>query len=111
MRGLLSAGTWQSLVNLPHTSLIPVKSTPAISPSQAATLSINPPTALRMLSDFVPLDPTNPERSSKKQWVIQNGANSAVGIAAIQIAKSWDVGTINLVRNRCVVQEVLLDVL
>lgn len=96
-------GTWQSHTNLPYTSLIRVSSTPPISSVQAATLAINPPTALRMLSDFIPLDPTSPPNktlSGKKQWVIQNGANSAVGTAVIQIAKSWGVGTINLVRDR-----------
>ncbi|KAK4699896.1 hypothetical protein P7C70_g6359, partial [Phenoliferia sp. Uapishka_3] len=95
-------GTWQSHTNLPFTSLIPVTSNPPISPVQAATLAINPPTALRMLTDFVPLDPesSRSKHSNGKQWVIQNGANSAVGTAVIQIAKSWGVGTINLVRDR-----------
>lgn len=59
-----------------------------------------------MLSDFVPLNPEEPARggeskSRKKQWVIQNGANSAVGVALIQLAREWGVGTINLVRDRC----------
>jgi len=59
-----------------------------------------------MLSDFIPLNPQQqPEgvaaaSKKKKQWVIQNGANSAVGQAVIQIAKEWGVGTINLVRDR-----------
>lgn len=96
------AGTWQTLSNLPASSLIPITSTPALSPAQLSTLSINPPTALRMLSDFVPLNPDSPAYSapSKKPWVIQNGANSAVGISAIQLCKQWGVGTINLVRDR-----------
>lgn len=62
-----------------------------------------------MLSDFVPLNPSNPldqnqndKKKEKQQWVIQNGGNSAVGIAVIQIAKSWGVKTINLVRDRLV---------
>jgi trans-2-enoyl-CoA reductase len=58
-----------------------------------------------MLSDFVPLNPEDPnaltKHGNKKQWVIQNGANSAVGVAVIQLAKAWGVGTINLVRSRC----------
>lgn len=33
-------------------------------------------------------------------YVIQNGANSAVGQAVIQIAKAWGLKTINVVRNR-----------
>lgn len=54
-----------------------------------------------MLSDFVPLNPASGGTHKKKHWVIQNGANSAVGTAAIQLAKAWGVGTINLVRDRC----------
>lgn len=57
-----------------------------------------------MLSDFVPLNPEQRDGADKKeekqQWVIQNGANSAVGVAVIQLAKSWGVKTINLVRDR-----------
>ena len=32
--------------------------------------------------------------------VLQNGANSAVGINVIQLAKEWQLNTINVVRNR-----------
>lgn len=32
--------------------------------------------------------------------MIQNGANSAVGQAVIQIARAWGLKTINVVRNR-----------
>lgn len=56
-----------------------------------------------MLSDFIPLNPEHSDaatKGKKKQWVIQNGANSAVGQAVIQLAREWGVGTINLVRDR-----------
>jgi trans-2-enoyl-CoA reductase len=33
-------------------------------------------------------------------YVIQNGANSAVGQSVIQIAKAWGLKTINVVRDR-----------
>jgi trans-2-enoyl-CoA reductase len=33
-------------------------------------------------------------------YVIQNGGNSAVGQAVIQIANAWGLKTINVVRNR-----------
>ena len=98
-------GTWQSHANLPHSSLIPLPSDAHLHLRQAATLAINPPTAWRMLSDFVPLNPEDPNsvsKGKKKQWVIQNGANSAVGQAVIQLAREWGVGTINLVRSRSV---------
>lgn len=58
----------------------------------AATMTVNPPTAFRMLSDFVKLQPGD--------TFIQNGANSGVGQAAIQIAKSMGITSINVVRDR-----------
>ncbi|VDN59507.1 unnamed protein product [Dracunculus medinensis] len=58
----------------------------------AATIKVNPPTAYRMLKDFVDLRPD--------ETIIQNGANSAVGKAVIQLAKAVNVHTINIVRNR-----------
>ncbi|KAM3727738.1 Enoyl-[acyl-carrier-protein] reductase [Dirofilaria immitis] len=58
----------------------------------AATLQINPPTAYRMLKDFVDL--------KAGDLVVQNGANSNVGRCVIQLCKLWDIRTINVVRNR-----------
>ncbi|GAA5860416.1 hypothetical protein JCM1840_000252 [Sporobolomyces johnsonii] len=99
--GAPQLGTWASHANLPFSSLIPLPDSLHLTHRQSATLAINPPTAYRMLSDFVPLNPEDANRKAgKKQWVIQNGANSAVGQAVIQIAKEWGVGTINLVRDR-----------
>ncbi|GAA5958971.1 hypothetical protein JCM8115_000709 [Rhodotorula mucilaginosa] len=106
--GAPQLGTWQSHANLPHSSLIPLPSDAHLHLRQAATLAINPPTAWRMLSDFVPLNPEDPNsvsKGKKKQWVIQNGANSAVGQAVIQLAREWGVGTINLVRSRPSIDE------
>ena len=62
---------------------------PALS---AATIAVNPCTAYRMLKDFIPLQAGD--------IVIQNSANSAVGQSVIQIAKAWNIDTINIVRNR-----------
>ena len=45
-----------------------------------------------MLLDFVKLKPGD--------VVIQNGANSAVGQAVMQIAKTMNVRTVNVVRDR-----------
>ena len=45
-----------------------------------------------MLLDFVNLKPGD--------VVIQNGANSAVGQAVMQIAKTMNVKTVNFVRDR-----------
>jgi NADPH:quinone reductase-like Zn-dependent oxidoreductase len=59
-------------------------------PAYAATISANPATAYRMLRDFVTLSPGD--------VIIQNGANSMVGLAVIQMAKVMGVRTINVVR-------------
>lgn len=59
---------------------------------EAATLTVNPCTAYRMLSDFKPM--------KNGLVVIQNGANSACGQNVIQICKAWGIKNINIVRNR-----------
>lgn len=53
---------------------------------------MNPVTAYRMLKDFVKLD--------EGDWWIQNGANSGVGRAAIQLGKRWGYNSIAVVRSR-----------
>jgi mitochondrial enoyl-[acyl-carrier protein] reductase / trans-2-enoyl-CoA reductase len=57
----------------------------------AATLAINPSTAYRLLRDFEQLNPGD--------VIIQNGANSMVGLAVIQMARMMGVKTINIVRS------------
>lgn len=87
-------GTWSSRSNLPAEGLFPVprSASPTLSELQAATLGINPPTAYRMLKDY--------ELLKKGDWVVQNGGNSQVGLAVIQLAKEWGLSTINFVRDR-----------
>ncbi|XP_043940998.1 enoyl-[acyl-carrier-protein] reductase, mitochondrial isoform X3 [Protopterus annectens] len=58
----------------------------------AATLSVNPFTAYRMLHDFETLQPGD--------TVIQNAANSAVGQAVIQLGTALGIRTVNVVRDR-----------
>ncbi|PIO53334.1 GroES-like protein, partial [Teladorsagia circumcincta] len=53
---------------------------------------VNPPTAYRMLKDFVDLKPGD--------TIIQNGANSAVGKAVIQICRLRGIHSVNIVRKR-----------
>ncbi|XP_026851717.1 enoyl-[acyl-carrier-protein] reductase, mitochondrial [Electrophorus electricus] len=83
-------GTWRTEVVCEETDLISVPKD--ISVLGAATIAVNPCTAYRMLHDFQALTPGS--------TVIQNGANSAVGQAVIQIAASLDLRTINLIRDR-----------
>jgi trans-2-enoyl-CoA reductase len=63
----------------------------------AATVSVNPCTAYRMLKDFTPLE--------RGDWFIQNGANSGVGRAAIQFGRIWGLKSINVVRDRPEIKE------
>ncbi len=60
--------------------------------TQVATVSVNPVTAWRMLRDFVEL--------REGDWWIQNGANSGVGRAAIQLGRLWGLRCIAVVRGR-----------
>lgn len=64
---------------------------------EAATLTVNPCTAYRMLTDFVPV--------KSGQVVIQNGGNSACGQNVIQLCKAWNVKNVNIVRNRPEIDE------
>lgn len=64
----------------------------------AATISVNPCTALRMLTDFVDLEAGD--------VVVQNGATSMVGQCVIQLAHLRKIQTVNLVRDRSGVDEV-----
>jgi NADPH:quinone reductase-like Zn-dependent oxidoreductase len=59
--------------------------------AQAAMLRINPPTAQLLLEDVAVLKPGD--------WVIQNGANSAVGKILIGLARDKGLRTINVVRR------------
>lgn len=59
---------------------------------QVATVSVNPVTAYRMLKDFTPL--------KEGDWFIQNGANSGVGRAAVQLGKRWGHKSICVIRKR-----------
>jgi len=83
-------GTWATerlckaddLLILPHN----------IPDEYAATLSINPCTAYRLLADF--------EDLKAGDVVLQNGANSMVGQSVVQIAKKRGIKTVNVVRPR-----------
>jgi len=82
-------GTWRTAGVFKQEDLIQV---PRDIPKEYSATISNPCTALRLLEDFEKLQPGD--------VVIQNGANSMVGIALIQIAKARNIKTINIVRNR-----------
>lgn len=88
-------GTWRTHALAQYTDLIKIPSD--VDLAMAATIAVNPGTAYRMLKDFVPL--------GTGDVVIQNGANSAVGQAVIQIAAALGLRTINVVRDRPEISE------
>ncbi|TDH69738.1 hypothetical protein CCR75_002378 [Bremia lactucae] len=82
-------GTWRSKAVAKSTEVMKISE--KITIQDAATLAVNPSAAYRMLADFVPLH--------KGDVVIQNGANSAVGQAVIQLAALRGLQTINIIRD------------
>ncbi|KAK9075792.1 hypothetical protein SSX86_004121 [Deinandra increscens subsp. villosa] len=58
----------------------------------AATVTINPLTALRMMEDYMDL--------KSGDAIVQNGATSMVGQCVIQLAKLRGIHTINIIRDR-----------
>ncbi|KAF1352270.1 hypothetical protein BDV97DRAFT_376151 [Delphinella strobiligena] len=85
-------GTWRTHAQTTVDNLLPIKDKTGLTPIQVGTVSINPCTAYRMLCDFVQLE--------EGEWFIQNGANSGVGRAAIQLGKLWGYKSINIIRKR-----------
>lgn len=88
-------GTWRTHAIFPNKDILKVP--PNVDNVNAATITVNPAAAFRMLRDFVNLNPGD--------TVIQNGANSAVGQAAIQLCKIWNLNSVNVIRNRPNVDE------
>ncbi|RLN73909.1 hypothetical protein BBJ28_00013377, partial [Nothophytophthora sp. Chile5] len=82
-------GTWRNKAVAASAEVM--KISPKIKVEDAATLAVNPATAYRLLADFATL--------SKGDVVIQNGANSAVGQAVIQLAALRGIKTVNIIRD------------
>ncbi len=89
-------GTWTTHLVAPEERLIRVRRD-LLTPEMAATLRTNPATAYQILHSFADLRPGD--------VVLQNGANSAVGRALIQVARSMGLVTVNVVRHRPEVEE------
>jgi NADPH:quinone reductase-like Zn-dependent oxidoreductase len=89
-------GAWATHVVADAAKLIPLPG--GADPRQLCMLTINPPTASILLSDYVKLSPGD--------WVIQNASNSGVGSYLIQLAKQRGLKTINVVRRESAVDGV-----
>lgn len=85
----VGCGTWSTHVVAAAKRLVALPGN--ADAQQLSMLTVNPPTASLMLSEFVDLQPG--------EWVIQNAANSAVGSYLIQIAKLRGLKTVNVVRR------------
>ncbi|KAH8433589.1 enoyl-[acyl-carrier-protein] reductase [Aspergillus melleus] len=89
-------GTWRTHAQMDESQLIKIENKDGLSPLQISTVSVNPVTAYRMIKDFCNWD----WMRTGEEWLIQNGANSGVGRAAIQLAREWGIKTLNVVRER-----------
>lgn len=92
----IGSGTWCTQMTAAADELMPLPD--EADPQQLAMMSINPPTASLLLSEFVNL--------TAGDWVIQNVANSGVGNYLIQFAKIRGFKTVNVVRRESAAAEV-----
>lgn len=84
-------GTWRTHTLAEPKDVLKINKD-GVTPIQVGTVSVNPCTAYRMLKDF--------EHVGEGEWFIQNGANSGVGRAAIQLGRQWGMKSINVIRER-----------
>jgi mitochondrial enoyl-[acyl-carrier protein] reductase / trans-2-enoyl-CoA reductase len=85
----VGCGTWSTHVVAEAAQLTPLPG--GADPLQLSMMTINPPTAALLLSEFVTL--------AQGDWVIQNAANSAVGLYLVQLARHRGYRTVNVVRR------------
>lgn len=93
----IGIGTWATHIVAKAKTLIPLPN--EADPIQLSMITINPPTASLMLSEFVDLEAGD--------WVIQNAANSGVGSYLIALAKLRGLKTVNVVRRESLVEPLL----
>lgn len=91
-----SFGTWQTYIV--NDEKVWHKIEKGVPMEYAATITVNPLTALLMLEHCVTLN--------SGDAIVQNGATSMVGQCVIQIAKSRGIHNINIIRDRPGVDEV-----
>jgi trans-2-enoyl-CoA reductase len=84
-------GTWRSHATLKASDVFSVPAAKGVKPEYLATLSVNPATALRLLEDF--------ETLKAGDVIVQNGANSMVGLSVIQLANARGIKTVNIIRR------------
>jgi trans-2-enoyl-CoA reductase len=91
---LTGGGTWRDEIVAPAKHFIPLPKLGAQNPElieQLSMTTVNPLSALLMLTSFVDLN--------EGDWLVHSAANSAVGGYIIQLAKQRGIKTINVVRR------------
>jgi len=91
----LSSFTWRERMVISAKGLFALPAD--ADPQQLSMLTINPPTAALLLSEYVDLKPG--------EWIVQNAANSSVGRWVIAFAKTRGLKTVNIVRRPELVAE------
>ncbi len=83
------SGAWHEAVVAKAAELYAIPA--GVPVEQAAMAFINPPTAWRMLRDFVKLE--------RGDWLVQNAGTSAVGVLVAQIARHMGWNCLSVVRD------------
>ncbi|HKJ90912.1 MAG TPA: zinc-dependent alcohol dehydrogenase family protein [Oceanipulchritudo sp.] len=86
-------GSWQQAANVEAGDCFVIPE--GVPLEMAAMIMVNPPTAWRLLRDA---------HLANGDWLIQNAANSAVGLHVIEMARYLDLKTINVVRREELVE-------
>lgn len=94
-----SAGVLRQAVTVDCAGLLRLPA--SLSTEQAAMAFINPPTAYRLLHDFITLQAGD--------WIVQNAANSAVGLCICGFARKLGINVLALCRNSAERKAMLLD--
>jgi len=84
-----ASGVWREAVVAPAAELFSIP--PGIPVEQAALAFINPPTAWRLLRDFVTL--------ARGDWLILNAGTSAVGILVAQLSRHFGYRCLSVARD------------
>lgn len=90
-------GTWQEQTVVPARQVVPVPS--ALADEQAACFFVNPASALLMTKGVLRVRPGS--------WLLQTAAGSALGRMVIRLGKHYGFKTINVIRRREQVEELM----
>lgn len=92
-------GAWTQYQVAKAADLLPIPA--GLDTDTAAMAFVNPPTALCILREFADL--------KAGDWLVQNGAGSALGIFMIQICAARGIKTVNMLRNADKKRDMLLS--